>query len=152
MDVTIERCQSLDHPGWLALRERLWPECSRSEHIDEMSAFLSEPCRFAQFVAAARSGDPAGIAEFSLRRDQVIGTTTVPVAYVEGIYVAAEYRRKGIASGLLAAGADWGRSRGCRELAADVALDNPLGQVVHGALGFEETERVVFFRMALAQR
>lgn len=39
--------------------------------------------------------------------------------------------------------------RGCAELASDTALDNLAAQAAHLALGFEETERVVFYRMAL---
>ena len=58
-------------------------------------------------------------------------------------------RRKGVAASLVAAVAQWARGAGCRELASDAALENFIGQLVHRALGFEETERVVFFRRVL---
>jgi aminoglycoside 6'-N-acetyltransferase I len=40
----------------------------------------------------------------------------------------------------------WGAASGCRELASDAALNNGASHSLHAALGFEETERVVFFR------
>jgi aminoglycoside 6'-N-acetyltransferase I len=44
---------------------------------------------------------------------------------------------------------DWARARGCRELASDALLDNEASQRAHRALGFEETERVVYFSKKL---
>lgn len=29
--IMIERCTSFDQPGWLSLREELWPHCSRAQ-------------------------------------------------------------------------------------------------------------------------
>ncbi len=59
------------------------------------------------------------------------------------------HRRSGVAGRLLGAAKDWSRDRGCAELASDTGLDNLVSQQAHQALGFEETERVVFYRMAL---
>ena len=44
---------------------------------------------------------------------------------------------------------DWVRSVGCSELASDALLENETCHAVHRALGFQETERVAFFRRAL---
>jgi aminoglycoside 6'-N-acetyltransferase I len=41
---------------------------------------------------------------------------------------------------------------GCREFASDALLNNLASHVVHRALGFEETERVVCFAMRLRPR
>lgn len=38
---------------------------------------------------------------------------------------------------------------GRREFAADASIENHLSHAVHRALGFQETERVVFFRKPL---
>jgi hypothetical protein len=38
--VKIEACETADHPGWLRLREALWPG-AREEHLAEMRAFVS---------------------------------------------------------------------------------------------------------------
>ena len=61
------------------------------------------------------------------------------------------WRRKGVARQLYDAIGDWARARGCRELASDALLDNEVSQRAHRALGFRETERVVYFtKRALA--
>ncbi len=145
----IEPCMSIEQPGWLSLREALWPDCSREEHLAEMSSLVTDPERYVQFIAYAKSRLPAGFVEASLRSDYVSGTETSPVAFLEGIYVAPKHRRQGIATQLVNAVAEWAISRGCRELASDTLLANELSQSVHKALGFRETERVVFFRKLL---
>jgi aminoglycoside 6'-N-acetyltransferase I len=140
---------SVEQPGWLALRVALWPHATLAEHRAEMASFLVERHRYAQFVAYAPGGQPAGFVEASLRTDYVNGTDTSPVAFLEGIYVEPRLRRKGIGAALVAAVCAWARRIGCRELASDALLENEGSHAVHRALGFEETERVVFFRKAL---
>lgn len=103
----------------------------------------------AQFVAYARLGLAAGFVEASLRTDYVNGTSSSPVAFLEGLYVMPEHRRQGLASALVAAVEAWADSLGCQEFASDAAIDDELSHAVHKALGFRETERVVFFRKAL---
>jgi aminoglycoside 6'-N-acetyltransferase I len=71
------------------------------------------------------------------------------VGFVEGVYVVREWRRRGIARQLFEAIADWARARGCRELASDALIDNEISQRTHRALGFRETERVVYFTRRL---
>jgi aminoglycoside 6'-N-acetyltransferase I len=148
-DLRIERCTSVEHNGWLALRQALWPDCTARQHLSEMSLFCASPQRFAQFVACATSGRAIGLAEASIRADYVNGTSSSPVAFLEGIYVVPEARRNGIARSLVAAVERWARSAGCTELASDALLENQSSHAVHRALGFGETERVVFFRKTL---
>jgi aminoglycoside 6'-N-acetyltransferase I len=45
--------------------------------------------------------------------------------------------------------ADWARALGVTELASDALIDNHDSHAMHRALGFAETERIVFFRRAL---
>lgn len=143
----IRRCRRIEE-GWLELRTALWPQCTRDEHLAEMSIWLADPDRFAAFLACSADGAATGFAEASIRGDYVNGTETFPqpVGYLEGIYVKPDSRRKGIARELTAAVGEWAVSRGCRELASDADLDNTGSQSMHLALGFEETERAVFFR------
>ncbi len=148
MTVAIHRCESLEQPGWLVLREALWPHGSREEHLREMAVQLADRRRYAQFLAST-SDVAVGLAEAAIRSDHVNGTATSPVAFLEGIYVVPEARRQGIARALVAAVIAWARDAGCREIASDALLDNDLSHLVHHALGFEETERVVYFRKAL---
>ena len=105
--------------------------------------------RFVQFVASTGPGQPIGFAEAAIRTDYVNGTDTFPVAFLEGLYVVPQARRQGVAAALFAAVERWARGFGCRELASDALLDNEPGHLVHRALVFEETERVVYFRKTL---
>lgn len=146
----IEACESAHHPGWLRLREALWPGCTREQHLAEMTAFVSNAARYRQFIAYSSSHEAIGFAEASRRSDYVNGTESSPVAFLDGLYVVPPARRKGVAASLVAAVTDWARAAGCRELASDAVLENSISHVVHRALGFEETERVVFFRKLLA--
>ncbi|HEX6363368.1 MAG TPA: aminoglycoside 6'-N-acetyltransferase [Albitalea sp.] len=147
--LTIERCVSADQPGWLDLRQALWPHGSAEEHRAEMAAFLDDPQRYVQLVAYATPREPIGLAEASVRRDYVNGVESSPVAFLEGLFVVPHARRHGVAATLVSAVRQWARDQGCRELASDALLDNAVSHAVHRALGFEETERVVFFRCAL---
>ena len=102
-----------------------------------------------RFIHQHVVGEPAGFAEASLRHDYVNGCDTSPVAFLEGMYVAPVMRGQGVARALVAAVQAWARSRGCSELASDAALDNLGSHQMHKALGFAETQRVVYFRKML---
>lgn len=140
------QCTSTRQDGWLDFRQELWPDGLRAEHLAEMQFFLDHPGRFFQLVAYEADSKPAGFVEASLRTDYVNGTDSSPVAFLEGVYVAPSLRRKGIGTLLIAAVIAWARSLDCVELASDTLLDNEGSQAMHRVLGFEETERVVFFR------
>ena len=87
--------------------------------------------------------------EASRRVDYVNGTRSSPVAFLEGLYVAPGSRGQGVARALVESVSLWAEREGCRELASDCLLDNSSAHAVHRALGFEETERVVYFRRTL---
>lgn len=144
--MVIHACSSVDARGWLELRRALWPEGSDAEHRAEMAFECRSPERFAAFVAYDDSGRAAGLVEVSLRHDYVNGTTTSPVGFLEGLYVVPAARRRGTARALVRGALDWAREKGCRELASDALLENEASHALHRALGFLETERVVYFR------
>lgn len=147
--MTVEPLSAADLPEWLELRLALWPEAKREEHLAEMQEFLATPERYGQFIARSPERRPLGFAEAAVRNDYVNGTQGSPVAFLEGIYVTPEARRQGVARALVRAVADWGKRKGCAELASDALLDNTVSQAVHARLGFVETERVVYFNMKL---
>jgi aminoglycoside 6'-N-acetyltransferase I len=132
--------------AWLSLRSRLWPH-PESEHLREMADTLAR----GHFVrlAFAPDGSAVGFVEASQRVDYVNGTSTSPVAFVEGLYVEPSARRKGVARALVAEVEHWAAAQGCSELASDSPVENVMAHAAHRALGFEETERVVYFRRAL---
>ena len=108
-------------------------------------------CRGCHYVrlAVSAEGSALGFVEASKRTDYVNGTSSSPVAFLEGLYVVPASRRKGIAQTLVGSVVSWAKCEGCSELASDALLGNGTAHLVHLALGFEETERVVYFRKAL---
>ncbi len=145
----IERCSSLDQPGWLPMRMALWPDATADEHRGYMAISLAQPERFLQLMMYDEKRQPIGFIEGSIRSDYVNGTETSPVGFVEGVYVVPALRRHGVARRLFDAIGDWAKARGCRELASDALLENESSQRAHRALGFKETERVVYFSKTL---
>jgi aminoglycoside 6'-N-acetyltransferase I len=100
-------------------------------------------------LAVTAGGSAVGFVEASKRIDYVNGTNSSPVAFLEGLYVAPSSRRQGIARALVDSVVKWALDEGCSELASDSLLDNTAAHAAHSALGFEETERVVYFRRTL---
>ena len=133
--------------AWLSLRSRLWPDGNESEHLRYMADALAR----GHFVrlASAPDGSAIGFVEASQRVDYANGTSTSPVAFLEGLYVEPFARRKGVAQALVAEVARWAAAQGCSELASDSPIENVAAHATHRALGFEETERVVYFRRAV---
>ncbi|MDH4441285.1 MAG: GNAT family N-acetyltransferase [Rhizobium sp.] len=149
MTVRVRIATAEDLDAWAGLRQRLWPELSLEGHRDEIREALGEPDRLVAFLAIGPAGDVVGLAEASLRSDYVNGCETSPAAFLEGIIVDPAARRSGIAVALVAAVCGWARALGVREIASDADLDNHASHALHAALGFQETERVVYFRKVL---
>jgi aminoglycoside 6'-N-acetyltransferase I len=133
------------------LRHALWPEDPVESHAAELRAQLGDPdSDIALFLALDADGAPLAFADVALRMDYVNGCESSPVAFLEGIYVDAVHRRQGIARALVEAAQAWGREEGCAEFASDALLDNEESHRFHRAMGFEETERVVYYRKLLS--
>lgn len=131
------------------MRAALWPDADPVELAAELDELLASSDQVA-FVAERADDDSrlCGFAEASVR-PFANGVDEAPCAFLEGWWVDAEARRKGVGRALVAAVEAWARSRGFAELGSDALLDNILGQRAHRALGFEERERVVYFRKRL---
>lgn len=136
--------------AWAQLRHALWPNTSLEQHLQDICDTLDQDNPDAvTFIAESAIGQIAGFAEAALRRDYVNGCSTSPVLFLEGIFVSPEYRQHGVARLLCEAIANWGREKGRTEFASDVSLENLDSQNFHAALGFDETERVIFYRKSL---
>lgn len=107
--VRIAEASALDADAWLELRLALWPGDRRDEFAADIAALLADPRDTINLIAHADTGEAIGFAEAALRRDYVEGCQTSPVAFLEGIYVAPDHRRKGVAAALIRAVEDWGR-------------------------------------------
>jgi GNAT superfamily N-acetyltransferase len=86
-----------------------------------------------------------GVSHGSLRREYVNGTNDDLKGYLEAIYVMPEYRQKGIAARLVKTAERWMVMHGCREVASDCLIENSDSYNFHKKIGFEETERAIFF-------
>ena len=120
----------------------LWPHHTAAEMEAELEEFMKQE-ETAFFLAEG------GFAQCSLRHDYVEGTESSPVGYLEGIYVAEEVRKQGLARELLKACENWAKEKGCREFASDCELTNTQSLAFHLRVGFEEANRIICFTKKL---
>ena len=125
----------------------LWPHHTAAEMADEYRVGMENP-NVAFFLAY--EGDTAvGFAQCQLRNDYVEGTENSPVGYLEGIFVAKQYRNQGTARMLLTACENWARTKGCTEFASDCELTNTQSLRFHLNVGFTEANRIICFTKKL---
>ena len=103
----------------------------------------------AAFYIVTNEGQPIGFAQCQLRHDYVEGTESSPVGYLEGVFVKAEYRKRGIGKKLIHQCEEWAENKGCREFASDCELNNTDSLKLHLRLGFEEANRIICFKKNL---
>lgn len=148
--IRVSLMMAADAEAWVAMREALWPSGGdHGTHEEDVALLLAEPGDTVNLIARDDGGAHAGFAEAGLRHDYVNGTDSSPVAFLEGIYVDPAFRRTGVARQLVEAVENWARQQGCSELASDADIANISSQNMHNALGFTETQRVVYFRKVL---
>lgn len=146
--MNIRRIEPADWDEWLRMRCALWDDATPEEHEAEMRAILSDPDS-PVFVAVRPDGRLGGFLEGGLRK-YAEGCETSPVGYIEGWYVDADLRRKGVGGALVRAMEAWARERGLRELASDTWIENETSIAAHKRLGYQEVERMVCFVKRLA--
>ena len=139
--LTVRPLAPADHAGWSAMRQQLWPEGGRDDLAD--LARTQVPCTV---LVAERSGTLVGFAEATIR-SVVDGLYFAPAAYLEGIWVAPEARRQGVATALLAGVTEWACAQGVDGVGSDAEADNAESIAWHRAAGFAiEAEVVKFVR------
>jgi aminoglycoside 6'-N-acetyltransferase I len=154
MDAVLFREAKPEDCGALAaMRHDLWPYASAEEHGQELADLLGGEVRSTLpsviLVAESAPGEIVGFVEAGLRSHADGCDTSRPVGFVEGWYVAPEWRRKQVGARLLAAAEAWARAKGCQEMASDTWADSVDSQRAHEALGFEVVDRVVNYRKRL---
>jgi aminoglycoside 6'-N-acetyltransferase I len=126
----------------------LWPEVDPGQLRAEIDA-MAGPGVGGRRGWIAEAGDRAvGFAELGLR-PYANGCDSQPVGFLEAIWVAPDWRGRGVARALLAAVEAAVRAEGLREIGSDALIGNTESLAAHAAWGFEEVERVVCFRKAL---
>jgi aminoglycoside 6'-N-acetyltransferase I len=146
MNVLVKRAARQDHDLWVVLRRRLWPG-PKKMHAAEVREFSSRR-NFICFIAWDRDKKPVGFAEASIR-PFANGCMERPVPFLEGLWVDPKFRGRKIGRQLIAAVESWAIKRGFREIGSDALVSNQVSHKAHVAYGFEETERVVYFRKSL---
>ena len=129
------------------LASLLWPHHTATEMATEYRVGMENPD--AGFFLAYEGELAVGFAQCQLRHDYVEGTESSPVGYLEGIFVAEQYRKHGVAKQLLTACENWAKSKGCTEFASDCELDNTQSLRFHLNVGFTEVNRIICFAKKL---
>jgi aminoglycoside 6'-N-acetyltransferase I len=121
----------------------LWEDCSLDEELENYKSIIgseNEICYLAKdqekYVA---------FVHISIRNDYVEGSSDLPVAYVEGIYVKPDYQKKGIAKTLIEVAENWAREKGLKQIASDTDINNLTSISFHKKMGFIEVGRIVCF-------
>ena len=136
----------MDREIWADMYQALFPNAQRPAMYREIERILASEKRGGY---CAQIGDQVvGFFEYSIR-DYANGCVSQPVPFLEGIWVHPDARGQGHAAALIAFLEDLARQKGYRELGSDVQAWNEPSLNMHTSLGFEETERVVYFRKDL---
>ncbi len=143
----IRKAAGTDRQTVASLMVQLWPQHSREEMMREIDELIRTPGN--EIFLAFVQGEPVGFAQCGLRYDHVEGTNSFPVGYLQGVFVKAQFRRRGIASQLLSRCEDWAREKGCTEIGSDCAMSNRESATFHLKKGFEEADRIICFAKKL---
>jgi len=130
--------------SWAKLCVALWPDLTVEAVLK-----MNHEGMFKNEFLYIEDGEAVAFLSLALRYDYVEGTDSSPVGYIEGIYVAPEFRRKGIAEKLIDHARKWSIKYDCTELASDCVHDNTSGQAFHTSTGFTEANRIVCYTMKL---
>jgi len=125
----------------------MWNNHSVQELFNEFSEIIMKGN--SQFFLKFENDVPVGFAQCQLRYEYVEGTKTIPVGYLEGIFVKEECRNQGYAKQLLAECEAWAKKNGCQEFASDCEIDNISSVRFHKAVNFTEANRIICFTKVL---
>lgn len=135
--------------------EALWPTSPAEEHAKEVrlilggnaSLVLTMPLSI--FVAEETDGMLVGFVEVDVRSHADGCNPSKSVGYIEGWYVAEQYRQQGVGRKLLTKAEEWARYHNCVEIASDATIENERSQRAHEALGYQVVDRCVHYRKDL---
>lgn len=129
---------------WLSMATQLWPDYDPGE-LKQIVADGIQSKKYRRLLCQNDSGVYVGFIDLSLRYDYVEGSTTNPVAYIEGIFVKPEFRNQDVAKFMVKHGEAWAKENGCSEFASDTSVTNIDSQNFHERIGFEKSDVVVHF-------
>ena len=138
-----------DKAEWLRMRLSYWPELGPAEHENAFDELFSGTATSAITLVAERKNGRLGGFLQARTRSYAEGCSSSPVGYIENWWVDHDLRRSGVGALLISAAETWARSLGLTEMASDTELTNNPSRAAHQALGYDETERLIFFRKTL---
>lgn len=121
---------------WVDMAHALWPYCKKKELRKEIGEQLDSDS-FQNYLARSPKGAYIGFIQISVRSDHVEGSSTSPLAYIEGIYVKPKHRKKGIARALVREAEKWAQEQGFTEIGSDTEIDNKKSRKFHKRVGFK---------------
>jgi aminoglycoside 6'-N-acetyltransferase I len=154
-EIQIRPARTSDLAQLALMCNSLWPKSSVEDHADELQLILAGKSALvltmplAIFVAEVSDEGLIGFLEVDLRSHADGCNPSQAVGYIEGWYVAAAYRNRGVGRMLVAKAEEWARNQRCMEMGSDVILDNDVSQRAHEALGYEIVDRCVHYRKRL---
>lgn len=145
--IAIRRAGVDDLEALADLAVLMWENSTKESLTAEFAETMRDPA--ACFFLLSVGEKSIGFAQAQLRTDYVEGTHTSPVGYLEGIFVMAEYRRRGYAGILVKICEAWAREAGCTEFASDCPVENQISYAFHLHMGFIEANRIICFTKTL---
>ena len=149
MRFTVREMGPADRDACAAMRAALWPDQTAEVLAKDLNVMLGSGAAWG-FIAETAAGGPVGFAEIAVR-PSANGCDSRPVPFLEGIWVAPQFRRQGLGAQLMKHVEAFVTARGFCEIGSDALIDNHASHAAHRGWGFSETERVVYFRKVLDQ-
>ncbi len=150
--IRVRPIEERDYTALLAMLVALWPKESTRDHGRQIRSILNGKPRsilpLTMFVAE-RAGELVGFVEVGLRSHANGCDPVRAVGFIEGWYVSARLRRKGIGRKLFVAAERWCRALGCREMASDTWADHRAAVRAHQGMGYKVEGTFVNFRKLL---
>ena len=107
----IKKAKTEDAEVLARLAIQMWEDHTLADLADEFKEITEkeDAVCFIKYI----DDNPIAFAQSQLRHDYVEGTESSPVGYLEGIFVAKEFRKSGYAAELLKECEKWAKEKGC---------------------------------------
>lgn len=130
-------------PNLMNLIMELWDDCSYYEEFENCKNIINSEDETIYLIK--NNEDYVAFIHISIRKDYVEGSNSLPVAYIEAIYVKSEFRKNGLARSLILIAENWAKQKGLKKLASDAENENLQSIDFHKSVGFDEVGRIVCF-------
>lgn len=148
MTVVVRKMDQADSVSWAEMRHRMWDSLSIDEHLGDIKKMHEGGIRRTGYIALLDDNRVAGFAEVCIR-EYANGCTAQPVPFLEGIWVEPEHQQRSLGRELVSMIERDLIGQGFHELCSDAHIENTISHHAHGRWGFDETDRVVYFRKSL---